>query len=160
LRNTPRKSVKTLRDLGEQNDGSFETNLGGLFGDGFNREHLRCPRALGANDPPEAKKYEVFADVAKPGSPVRAGSRRDGKIIYAKGFGLRTSKKRRDHSENLFDIGSTSNNHREHFAAGATRKTFRQRRRPQIHSELPITAKIALLNLLNHTSGIRDYLAC
>src|SRR5260221_10922982 len=48
------------------------------------------PRALGANDPPEAKKVnEVFADVAKPGSPGCAlAVARGGENIYQKGFGL------------------------------------------------------------------------
>src|SRR5258708_28205946 len=49
-----------------------------------------APRAMAANDPAETKKVdEVFADVAKPGSPGCAlAVARGGKIIFEKGYGL------------------------------------------------------------------------
>src|SRR5256885_9870529 len=71
------------------------------------------PRALGADDPPEAKKVdEVFADVAKPGSPGCAlAVARGGKIIYEKGYGLANIEEGVAITpQAVFDIGSTSNN--------------------------------------------------
>jgi len=72
-----------------------------------------APRALGADDPPEAKKVdEVFADVAKPGSPGCAlAVARGGKIIYEKGYGLANIEEGVAITPKaVFDIGSTSNN--------------------------------------------------
>src|SRR5438876_759034 len=70
-----------------------------------------APRALGADDPPEAKKVdEVFADVAKPGSPGCAlAVARGGKIIYEKGYGLANIEEGVAITPKaVFDIGSTS----------------------------------------------------
>src|SRR5207244_11578826 len=69
------------------------------------------PRAMAASDPAETKKVdEVFADVAKPGSPGCAlAVARGGKIIYAKRYGLANIA---EHAaitpKNVLDIGSTA----------------------------------------------------
>src|SRR2546426_9421635 len=128
-----------------------------------------APRALGADDPPEAKKVdEVFADVAKPGSPGCAlAVARGGKIIYEKGYGLANIEEGVAITPKaVFDIGSTS----KQFTA-ASILLLEQQGKLSVNDEvrkyipeLPDYAKngghkITILNLLNHTSGLRDYLA-
>src|SRR5258707_12238684 len=69
------------------------------------------PRALGANDPPEAKKVnEVFADVAKPGSPGCAlAVARGGENIFQKGYGPADNAEGvANPPQTVFDIGFTS----------------------------------------------------
>jgi CubicO group peptidase (beta-lactamase class C family) len=106
---------------------------------------------------------EVFSDFTKPGSPGCAlAVYRDGKIIYAKGYGLA------DIEENVaitpqtvFDIGSTS----KQFTA-ASIVLLEKKGKLSVNDdvrkyipELPsYEQKITLLQLLNHTSGLRDYL--
>ncbi|HMI51763.1 MAG TPA: serine hydrolase domain-containing protein [Candidatus Saccharimonadales bacterium] len=105
----------------------------------------------------------VFADLQKPGSPGCAMAVfRDGKIVYAKGYGLANLE---EHvaikPSSVFDIGSTS----KQFTAASILLLERQGRlsvsddvRKYI-PELPdYGKKITILHLLNHTSGLRDYL--
>src|ERR1700675_4477362 len=106
---------------------------------------------------------EVFGDLAKAGSPGCAlGVYRDGKIIYAKGYGLANIEESvaiTPHS--IFDIGSTS----KQFTAASILLLEKQGKltvnddvRKYI-PELPdYGQKITILQLLNHTSGLRDYL--
>lgn len=106
---------------------------------------------------------EVFADVAKPGSPGCAVAvARDGKLLYAKGYGLANIEENIPLTpESVFDIGSTS----KQFSAASILLLEKQGKlsvnddvRKYI-PELPdYGKKITLLNLLNHTSGLRDYL--
>ena len=121
------------------------------------------PAVLAAEDKKTAAVDEVFTDLSKPGSPGCAlGVYRDGKILYAKGYGLANVEENVPITpESVFDIGSTS----KQFTAASILVLQAQGKlsigddiRKYI-SELPdYGQKITVLNLLNHTSGLRDYL--
>jgi CubicO group peptidase (beta-lactamase class C family) len=106
---------------------------------------------------------EVFSDLTKSGSPGCAlGVYRDGKIIYAKGYGLANIEENVAITpQSVFDIGSTS----KQFTASSILLLEKQGKlsvnddvRKYI-PELPnYGEKISILQLLNHTSGLRDYL--
>lgn len=107
---------------------------------------------------------EVFSDLAKPGSPGCAlGVYRDGKIIYAKGYGLANIEENVPiNPQSVFDIGSTS----KQFTAASILLLEKQGKLAVTDDlrkylpELPdYGQKISILQLLNHTSGLRDYLA-
>jgi len=116
-----------------------------------------------ADDKKSAAVDEVFADLTKPGSPGCAlGVYRDGKIIYSKGYGLANLEENVPITpESVFDIGSTS----KQFTA-ASILLLEEQGRLSVNDdvrkyipELPdYGQKITLLHLLNHTSGLRDYL--
>jgi CubicO group peptidase (beta-lactamase class C family) len=107
---------------------------------------------------------EVFADLVKPGVPGCAlGVYRGGKIIYAQGYGLANIEQNVAITrQSVFDIGSTS----KQFTAASILLLEKQGKlsvnddvRKYI-PELPDYGhKITILHLLNHTSGLRDYLA-
>lgn len=106
---------------------------------------------------------EVFSDFTKPGSPGCAlAVYRDGKIIYAKGYGLANIEENVPITpQSVFDIGSTS----KQFTAASILLLEKQGKlsiNDDIHKfvpELPdYGQKITILQLLNHTSGLRDYL--
>jgi CubicO group peptidase (beta-lactamase class C family) len=107
---------------------------------------------------------EVFSDVANPGSPGCAlAVAREGKLLYAKGYGLANIEQNVPVTpDSVFDIGSTS----KQFSASSILLLEKQGKlsvnddaRKYI-PELPSYGKrITILNLLNHTSGLRDYLA-
>ena len=119
--------------------------------------------AQGNPDKIPAAVDEVFADVAKPGSPgCTVAVARDGKLLYAKGYGLANIEQNVALTpESVFDIGSTS----KQFSAASILLLEKQGKlsvnddvRKYI-PELPdYGKKITILNLLNHTSGLRDYL--
>ncbi len=106
----------------------------------------------------------VFADLQKPGSPGCAlAVLRDGQVIYAKGYGLASVELNAPITpQTVFDIGSTS----KQFTAASV-LLLEQLGKLSINDdvrkyipELPdYGQKITILNLLNHTSGLRDYLA-
>jgi CubicO group peptidase (beta-lactamase class C family) len=106
---------------------------------------------------------EVFSDLTKEGSPGCAlAVYRDGKILYAKGYGLANIEENVAITpQSVFDIGSTS----KQFTAASILLLEKQGKlsvnddvRKYI-PELPSYGqKITILNLLNHTSGLRDYL--
>lgn len=118
---------------------------------------------VAADDKTGAAVDEVFADVSKAGSPGCAVSvYRGGKIIYAKGYGLANLEENVAITPaTVFDIGSTS----KQFTAASILLLEKQGKlsvnddvRKYI-PELPDYGnKITILNLLNHTSGLRDYL--
>jgi CubicO group peptidase (beta-lactamase class C family) len=119
--------------------------------------------ANGPGDKTTAAVDEVFADLAKPGSPGCAlGVYRDGKIIYAKGYGLANLEENIPITPaSVFDIGSTS----KQFTAASILLLEKQGKLSvnddvrKYVPELPdYGQKIAILHLLNHTSGLRDYL--
>jgi CubicO group peptidase (beta-lactamase class C family) len=120
-------------------------------------------RANGPGDKNTAAVDEVFADLTKPGSPGCAlGVYRDGAIIYAKGYGLANLEENVPITPaSVFDIGSTS----KQFTAASILLLEKQGKlsvnddvRKYI-PELPgYGQKITILHLLNHTSGLRDYL--
>ena len=107
---------------------------------------------------------EVFADLTKSGSPGCAlAVARGGKIIYEKGYGRANIE---DDVEitprTVFDIGSTS----KQFTAASILLLEKQGKlsvQDDIRKYLPEIPdyghQITILHLLNHTSGLRDYLA-
>jgi len=119
--------------------------------------------AQGNPDRIPAAVDEIFADVAKPGSPgCSVAVARDSKLLYAKGYGLANIEQNVALTpESVFDIGSTS----KQFSAASILLLEKQGKlsvnddvRKYI-PELPdYSKKITILNLLNHTSGLRDYL--
>jgi CubicO group peptidase (beta-lactamase class C family) len=143
--------MKILRKIGS-------AGLGLLLAAG-----ISSARGASRDEKSAAATDEVFADFAKAGSPGCAlAVARDGKIIYEKGYGLANIE------ENvpilpttIFDIGSTS----KQFTA-ASILLLEQQGKLSVNDdvrkylpELPdYGKKITILNLLNHTSGLRDYL--
>jgi CubicO group peptidase (beta-lactamase class C family) len=106
---------------------------------------------------------EVFGDFAKPGSPGCAlGVYRDGQIIYAKGYGLANLEENVPITpQSVFDIGSTS----KQFTAASILLLEKQGKlsvNDDVRGHIPelpdYGQKITILHLLNHTSGLRDYL--
>jgi CubicO group peptidase (beta-lactamase class C family) len=107
---------------------------------------------------------EVFSDLTKPGSPGCAlAVYRDGKIIYARGYGLANIEENIAITpQSVFDIGSTS----KQFTA-ASILLLEKQGKLSVHDdvrkfipELPSYGqKITILQLLNHTGGLRDYLS-
>jgi CubicO group peptidase (beta-lactamase class C family) len=106
---------------------------------------------------------EVFADLAKPGSPGCAVAvARDSKTILAKGYGLASIEENVPITpDSVFDIGSTS----KQFTAASIlllEKEGKLSINDDIRKYIPeipdYGKKITILNLLNHTSGLRDYL--
>ena len=105
----------------------------------------------------------VFADFAKPGSPgCSLAVARDGKLLYSKGYGMANLELEVPLSpSSVFDIGSTS----KQFSAASILLLENQGKlsvNDDIHKYIPelpdYGSKITILNLLNHTSGLRDYL--
>src|SRR5215471_21539193 len=116
-----------------------------------------------AQDKKSAAVDEVFADVAKPGSPGCAlAVARGGKVIYEKGYGLANVEESVNITpETVFDIGSTS----KQFTAASILLLEKQGKlsvNDDVRKYLPEIPdyghQITILHLLNHTSGLRDYL--
>src|SRR5712672_1889947 len=106
---------------------------------------------------------EVFSDLTKPGSPGCAlAAARDGKIIYEKGYGLANIEEGVSITpQTVFDIGSAS----KQFTAASILLLEKQGKlsiNDDLRKYLPelpnYGKKITILQLLNHTSGLRDYL--
>src|SRR2546427_12008407 len=121
------------------------------------------PAASAAEDKKAAAVDEVFADLTKTGSPGCAlGVYRDGKIVYAKGYGLANLEERVAITpQSVFDIGSTS----KQFTSASILLLEKQGKlsvQDDVRKYLPEIPdyghKITILHLLNHTSGLRDYL--
>jgi CubicO group peptidase (beta-lactamase class C family) len=111
----------------------------------------------------EAAVDEVFEDLTKPGSPGCAlGVYRDGQMLYAKGYGLANVEENVPiTAKSVFDIGSTS----KQFTAASILLLEKQGKlsiTDDVRKYLPELPdygnKITILQLLNHTSGLRDYL--
>jgi CubicO group peptidase (beta-lactamase class C family) len=111
----------------------------------------------------EAAVDEVFQDLTTAGSPGCAlGVYRGGQIIYEKGYGLANIEENVPISpKSVFDIGSTS----KQFTATSIlllEKEGKLSVDDDVHKYIPelpdYGKKITILNLLNHTSGLRDYL--
>src|SRR5882762_11130784 len=123
--------------------------------------------SLAAENTAEEKKTvavdEIFVDLTKAGSPGCAlGVYRDGKMVYSKGYGLANLEQNVPiTAQSVFDIGSTS----KQFTAASILLLQKQSKlsinddvRKYI-PELPdYRQKVTILHLLNHTSGLRDYL--
>lgn len=119
--------------------------------------------AEGAEDKKSAAVDEIFADLTKAGSPGCAvGVYRDGKIVHSKGYGLANIEENVAITpQSVFDIGSTS----KQFTAASILLLEKQGKlsvNDDIRKYLPelrdYGQKITILHLLNHTSGLRDYL--
>jgi CubicO group peptidase (beta-lactamase class C family) len=111
----------------------------------------------------EAAVDEVFQDLTAAGSPGCAlAVFRGGQIIYEKGYGLANIEENVAISpKSVFDIGSTS----KQFTATSIlllEKAGKLSIDDDVHKYIPelpdYGKKITILNLLNHTSGLRDYL--
>lgn len=124
---------------------------------------LVIARPMPAQDKKSAAVDEVFADVATAGSPGCAlAVAREGKIVYEKGYGLANIEENvaiTPHT--VFDIGSTS----KQFTAASILLLEKQGKlsvNDDIRKYVPEIPdyghKITILHLLNHTSGLRDYL--
>jgi CubicO group peptidase (beta-lactamase class C family) len=128
----------------------------------FSGSHAAAART--AEDKKTVAVDEIFGDLAKAGSPGCAlGVYRDGKMIYSKGYGLANLEENVPVTpQSVFDIGSTS----KQFTAASILLLEKQGKlslnddvRKYI-PELPdYGQKITMLHLLNHASGLRDYLA-
>ena len=115
------------------------------------------------DDKAKAAVDEIFSDLTKPGSPGCAlAVAKDGRIIYESGYGLANIEENVAITpQTVFDIGSTS----KQFTAASILLLEKQGKlsvnddvRKYI-PELPdYGKKITILHLLNHTSGLRDYL--
>ena len=126
---------------------------------------LACALPAFANGPDKksAAVDEIFSDLAKPGSPGCAVAvSRDAKILYESGYGLANIEQNVPITpQTIFDIGSTS----KQFTA-ASILLLEKQGKLSLHDdvrkylpELPdYGKKITILQLLNHTSGLRDYL--
>ncbi|MGB6595811.1 MAG: serine hydrolase domain-containing protein [Candidatus Acidiferrum sp.] len=122
-----------------------------------------APRAKSAQDKTTSAVDEVFADYTKPGSPGCAVAVfRNGRISYERGYGLANIEEDVPIIPgSVFDIGSTS----KQFTAASILLLEKQGKlsvsddvRKYI-PELPdYGQRITILHLLNHTSGLRDYL--
>jgi CubicO group peptidase (beta-lactamase class C family) len=121
------------------------------------------PPASRAQDKASAAVDEVFADFTKAGSPgCSVAVYRNGRIIYAKGYGLANIEEDVALTpESVFDIGSTS----KQFTATSIlllEKAGKLSVNDDIRKYIPelpdYGSKVTILHLLNHTSGLRDYL--
>jgi CubicO group peptidase (beta-lactamase class C family) len=116
-----------------------------------------------AQEKKNAAVDEVFSDLAKPGSPGCAlAVARGGKIVHEKGYGLANIEENVSIvPQSVFDIGSTS----KQFTAASILLLEKQGKlsiNDDIRKYVPEIPdygyKITILHLLNHTSGLRDYL--
>jgi CubicO group peptidase (beta-lactamase class C family) len=130
---------------------------------GDNTAQNAAARSNGNQQKLEAAVDEVFQDLTAAGSPGCAlGVYRGGQIIYEKGYGLANIEENVPISpKSVFDIGSTS----KQFTATSIlllEKAGKLSVDDDVHKYIPelpdYGKKITILNLLNHTSGLRDYL--
>ncbi len=117
----------------------------------------------GNGDQKSSAVDEVFADLTKTGSPGCAlGVYRDGQMLYEKGYGLANIEENVPITpKSVFDIGSTS----KQFTASSILLLEKQGKLSvnddvrKYVPELPdYGQRVTILHLLNHTSGLRDYL--
>jgi CubicO group peptidase (beta-lactamase class C family) len=132
-----------------------------LAGDGTGQNAVA--KGNGNQQKLEAAVDEVFQDLNAAGSPGCAlGVYRGGQMIYEKGYGLANIEENVPISpKSVFDIGSTS----KQFTATSIlllEKAGKLSVDDDVHKYIPelpdYGKKITILNLLNHTSGLRDYL--
>src|SRR5689334_5383701 len=103
---------------------------------------------------------EVFVDLTNAGSPGCAlGVFRDGKIVYEKGYGLANIEENVSiNPQTVFDIGSTS----KQFTASSILLLEKQGKlsvNDPVRKYIPelgeSAQKVTILQMLNHTSGLR-----
>jgi CubicO group peptidase (beta-lactamase class C family) len=117
-----------------------------------------------AQDPAKAAVDAIFADLTKPASPGCAlGIYRNGKVVYAKGYGLADIENSVPITpETVFDVGSLA----KQFTAASIVLLERHgklhlsddvgRYIPELRESGRTTT---ILHLMNHTSGLRDYIS-
>jgi CubicO group peptidase (beta-lactamase class C family) len=122
-----------------------------------------CGHAATSDEKSAAAVDEVFSDLTKSGSPGCAlAVYREGRIIYSKGYGLANVEDNVPITpQSVFDIGSTS----KQFTAASVLLLEKQGKlsiNDDVRKYLPELPsyghKVTILHLLNHTSGLRDYL--
>src|SRR5216683_7538013 len=142
--------------------------VGGLLGSALVFGNSLAAAGNTADEKKTVALDEIFVDLTKEGSPGCAlGVYHDDKMVYSKGYGLANLEENVPITpQSVFDIGSTS----KQFTATSILLLEKQGKlsvsddvRKYI-PELPDYSKrgghkITILNLLNHTSGLRDYLA-
>jgi CubicO group peptidase (beta-lactamase class C family) len=136
---------------------------GGLLASVLASGGLCAANGSSADDKKTAAVEEVFSDLTKAGSPGCAlGVYREGKIVYSKGYGLANLEENVPIApQSVFDIGSTS----KQFTAASVLLLEKQGKlsiNDDIRKYIPelpdYGQKITIVHLLNHTSGLRDYL--
>src|ERR1700755_2763946 len=142
----------------------ISTNAAPVLAASNNASQNSAAKSNGNQQKLESAVDEVFQDLTVAGSPGCAlAVYRGGQIIYEKGYGLANIEENVPISpKSVFDIGSTS----KQFTAAsilllekAGKLSIDDDVRKYV-PELPdYGKKITILNLLNHTSGLRDYLA-
>ncbi len=130
----------------------------------FLSQQQQAPEAV-VDDATKARVNKVFAEYDKSGSPGCAlGVIRDGRILYRNGYGSANLDYRLPLTPNsIFDIGSTS----KQFSAMSIlllEKDGKLNIDDDIRKYVPeipqyAAGTITIQHLLNHTSGLRDYLA-
>jgi CubicO group peptidase (beta-lactamase class C family) len=120
-----------------------------------------------AQQPANPAVDSIFADLEKPDSPGCAlGVYRNSKIIYAKGYGLADLEQSVPITpQTVFDVGSIS----KQFTVASIlllEKHGKLRLDDEVRKYIPELPdysrdgpKITILQLLNHTSGLRDYVS-
>lgn len=141
----------------------FFLRLAVVFAAVFN---ILSPTCVWSQQPVNPAVDAIFADLTKPGSPGCAvGIYRDGKIVYAKGYGLANIEENVPITpETIFDIASIS----KQFLAASILLLEREGKlrldddvRKYV-TELPDYSalgarNITILDMLTHSSGLRDY---
>ena len=155
--------------LGSETEcGATEMAIGRRIGAGFLTSVIVFSGSVAAagNTADEKKAVavdEIFVDLTKPGSPGCAlGVYRGGKMIYSKGYGLANVEQNVPITpQSVFDIGSTS----KQFTAASILLLEKQGKlsvNDEVRKYIPelpdYGQKLTILHLLNHTSGLRDYL--
>src|SRR6201990_1941204 len=142
----------------------ISTNAAPVLAASNNASQNSAAKSNGNQQKLDAAVDEVFQDLTASGSPGCAlAIYRGGQIIYEKGYGLANIEENVSISpKSVFDIGSTS----KQFTATSIlllEKDGKLSVQDDVRKYIPelpdYGKKITILNLLNHTSGLRDYLA-
>src|SRR5438132_5867462 len=163
-----RRRAGVYRLGSEMEGGATEMAIGRRIGAGFLASVFVFGGAVAAtgNTADEKKAEavdEIFLDLTKAGSPGCAlAVYRDGKMVYSKGYGLANLEQNVPITpQSVFDIGSTS----KQFTAASILLLEKQGKlsvnavvRKYIPALPDYGQKVTILHLLNHTSGLRDYL--
>src|SRR5216683_5720150 len=137
--------------------------VGGLLGSALVFGNSLAAAGNTADEKKTVALDEIFVDQTKEGSPGCAlGVYHDGKMVYSKGYGLANLEENVPVTpQSVFDIGSTS----KQFTAASIlllEKEGKLSLNDDVRKYVPelpdYGQKVTILQLLNHTSGLRDYL--